>query len=330
MNARGVSLAALCMIALAACRDGTQGVPAAPSVGTRPRVDPAWVSGAARAAVDANGRFVLPRVAAPGEIDEQRAVALTTAWLNTFGAQVRAVLEEQHGRAIDIAGLRLCDRPYYAASSYGTLASDLPEAVRQLHGAWWLVTLCNSGGEATVSLAVSALATNVAIGDDHIRFPLSHGMEFVAFGIPQNYDGMPISAEQAAGAAFNVTGVPVTAVPELVAPPRPRAPYLAQWRLVLAQPVSFRSASGGSRASGELYVRYAGDSDEPILLIASATQPADVEVQLAAAVPFRRNAAGKLAPVSPLARTTTRRIPRAADRAVTFERVTATREEARP
>src|SRR5690349_20540143 len=122
------TLVAAALAALAACQENNG---AAPTMSTAPAVQHEWVTGAAAAALDANGRFVLPRTPAPGEIDEHTAVALGDAWLKEFGSVVRTTLEEERGGRIALETAQRCGPPLYAASSYGSLTNDVPLPVQQ-------------------------------------------------------------------------------------------------------------------------------------------------------------------------------------------------------
>ena len=289
---RTLPLAVLAIAALAACRESNVAEPAASRVA--PVVNPEWVNGAARAALDARGRFVLPRTAARGEIDEQQAVALGDAWLKQFGSMVLTTLEEERGSHIALETAQRCGPPLYAASSYGKLTDDIPLPVQQLHGSWWLLSYCNGSGEAQISLSVSALATNITLEDGRVRFPVSHGTEFIWYGIPNSLSGLPVSAERAVAAAFQATRVQVAEVPELVAPPRPNGPYSSLWHIVLERPATLRTTDGAARSTRDLYIRYTGVLDEPTLSVAADVQPAVSSFRIPPAVAMHVGAAGKL------------------------------------
>jgi len=288
----------LVITATGACRESNEATSVATPATSAVRSE--WVTGAARSALDASGRFVLPRPAMRGEIDERQAIALGNAWLKQFGPLVHKALEAERGGPIALETAQLCDGPLYASSSY-KLTADVPLAVQQLHGSWWLLTYCNGSGVAEVSLSVSALATNLTLENGRIQYTIQRGTEFIWYGIPQSLSQLPVSAERAVAAAFGATRLPVAEVPELVAPPRPNAPFSSLWHLVLAQPAQLRSADGAMRSSRDLYVRYTGVLDEPTLSVAASAQPTSSSFKLPPRVAVRVGASGMLERVPPAA-----------------------------
>lgn len=293
---RTLPLAVLAVAALGACHDSNVAEPAAPRA--TPAVNPEWVTGAARAALDASGRFIVPRAAASGEVDERQAVALGDAWMHQYGPLSQAALEQERGAPISLNNLELCGRPYYAASSYNP-AADVPLPVRQLFGSWWLLSYCSAAGEAEVSLSVSALATNLSIESGRIKYPISSGTEFIWYGVPKSLGGLPVSPERAVAAAFQATHTAVSEVPTLVAPPRPNAPFSSLWHIALAQPASLRTTDGAMRSTRDLYIRYTGVLDEPTLAVAADVQPAASSFRIPPAIAMRIGASGKLERIAP-------------------------------
>jgi hypothetical protein len=151
---------------------------------------------------------------------------------------------------------------------------------RKAYGSWYLVTLCGAGGVAQVSLAVSALNTDIGIENGRIVFPRIHGNEFHWAPIAPDVGAAPLSPESAARAAFELSGRPVTAVPTLTVPPRPFAPQLAMWRIELDAPVDLTVAEGQHVATQILYARVGIARDAPVLYVAAAEQPAKVAVPI--------------------------------------------------
>ena len=131
--------------------------------------------GEAAAALDATGHFTLPtpirRTTYP-EISADRAGALAVAYIGDYGHFLLPHFGMKHGGPIDLASLRACGSPLYAATPYN--AASLAQAsvpTRRLLGPYWLVSLCAASGGQVLSIAVSALATNEQLTSGPIRLP---------------------------------------------------------------------------------------------------------------------------------------------------------------
>ena len=123
--------------------------------------------------------------------------------------------------------------------------SELPAAHRRPYGPWLLVTLCSEDETPTVSVAVSAWATELGISKGKIEFPRNAGNEFVGIGIPQSHRGeYPAAPEAAVLLVADATGGVIESVPELIVPGRNDGPpQAARWHMTLAAPVEFRRAT---------------------------------------------------------------------------------------
>ena len=237
-----------CMIVLgsvlAACTDGTPA--AVRAVQPSSAALRAVVTGPAAAAVAVDGRFQL--AAAPqsqGEISSTTANEIASAWLRSHASMIRDFIEKTHGGSVNFSKLSPCGRTLYAQSPFQPLPSDVPAPYRRPFGSWWLVTYCDDGQRPTVSVAVSALATELRIANGKLTFPSVSGNEIFALGIPSGHQGeYPISPEAAVQIAADQTGVRVAKVPELVIPlTSDGPPQTARWRIALERSASFARSS---------------------------------------------------------------------------------------
>jgi hypothetical protein len=235
------------------------------------------VTGEAARALNSSGQFVLPlptAVVEGREISEQQAVALATSLLRIFGPSGLTMYERDRGAKINLAALEPCSRAYYADTPYEPLAEGVFFPLRKLLGSWWLVSMCAPGEVPTISIAVSALATDVSLEPTQFAVQAGNGT-FVPYGIPVKVVGAPIPPEMAVQLAAEATGKRVSRVPELVLPPYPWSPQAARWRIVLDAPVTLRGTrSGQVRTTTELFVGH-GQGWPTILLEAPnpAAQP---------------------------------------------------------
>ena len=243
-----------CALVSVAASCGDRGSPVEPGAAG---VDRSWVIGAAAAALDARGRFVLPAAPeATGELSRAQATALGAAYVTTFGpAGLLDAWEQDQGAAIDVAQLRPCPRTVYAATPYVAPADDVLVQIRRYVGAQWLVSLCDPAGASVVSVAVSALATDVRVeGGRIVTQPVQ---AFFSVGIPAAVGEVPFAPAAAVDLAARATGRRITEVPVLVRAPIPYAAQVAKWRLVLDGPVWVRGTrSGVRRQVTELYVGF--------------------------------------------------------------------------
>jgi hypothetical protein len=241
------------------------------------------VSGAAASALDENGKFQLSALSTSSlsEISASRASDVAEVWAHQFGPFLKGYLETQHGAPIRYAALVSCGRPLYARGAFIPPPEEIPAPYGRPYGSWWLVTLCESDGLPAVSLAVSALATELTVVDGQIRFPMVAGNEFFPVGIPMGSVGeFPASPEAAVALVAQQTGRRTTLVPELVMPVNTDGPpQAARWRLKLESAAQVRSAARGGLATSELFVGLRDVTSHALVqYVAAASQ--DSEVQL--------------------------------------------------
>jgi hypothetical protein len=224
---------------------------------TGPRLtgpDLAMLTGEAARQIEEYGQFHL---AGPGtgELSEGQAVVLARAYVRSAGPWIGHTWEEDRGAPIDLDKLTACPRPYYTASPF-EVASGAHASLRQAVGPYWLVSMCEPGGPPALSIAVSALATELSVSDGHVIGP--GGGQFTSAGIPARLSGVPIAPEEAVRIAAEGTGRRVAHIPELVLAPSPYPPQLAKWRIHLEGPVKVRGAqTGATQNTSELYVGFA-------------------------------------------------------------------------
>jgi hypothetical protein len=238
----------------------------------------AAVVGAAAAQLDANGRFANLQTSAPDELAAGDATRLANAYAQQFVPFQYDFLKKAREGPIDIKQLAACGRPLYAASAFESLPSTIDVVHRRPFGAWWLITLC-AGNTPQVSVAVSALATDLRIENGRIKFPASAGNEFVAVAIPVGHQGeFPSAPEGAAVRAAEFTGRRVTTVPTLIMSAYTEGlPQESRWEINLESSVRIRAASRGNVVTQTLYSGSIAERDGKASLVhyvAAAVQPA--------------------------------------------------------
>lgn len=249
-------LALACCAAAIGCNEPAQPAPQFVPQGPLAQA----VTGAAASAVGPEGRFHddLFSRSEPGELTAAAAQQLAIAWVKDFAPILSGFLEMGRGAPIHIRELTPCHRALYAHAAFERPTAPAPLVSRRPYGAWWLVTLCERNVPA-VSLAVSALATDLRLLDGRIVFPSIYGSEFFGIGIPAGHVGeFPASPEAAAGIVAARTGRLVTRVPQLVVGvPDDGPPQAARWRVELDQLLPIQRG-GGVTAVREVFVARTG------------------------------------------------------------------------
>ncbi|HEX5386733.1 MAG TPA: hypothetical protein VFW66_08550 [Gemmatimonadales bacterium] len=220
----------------------------------------AFVTNAAQAALGPNGLFQLPTESPnANEATSARARQLALAWVADIGPQLRGLLEREHGSAIDFSSLMPCGRPLYATAAFEPMAPDVPIGIRRPYGAQWIIGLCDGHGVLTVSLAVSALTTDVETDAGHLGpSKPGSGSEFFAMGVPSSWDSpVGLSPERAVAQMGAALGARIIAPPVLIAAsPTEAYPQGALWRLDLEHPLALKTHSGRAIAAAQTI--YAG------------------------------------------------------------------------
>ena len=148
-------------------------------------------------------------------------------------------------------------------------------------GPWWLVTLCDRAGAPTLSVGVSAWATDITVQGGRLLFPRISGSEIFGVGIPTGHVGeYPSSPEEAIELTAKRSGRRVTEVPELIMPlPEDGIPQFARWHLTLESVAGLRTGAE-SHASKEVFVRPKGlHTNDLVLSVAASTQPAFIDIE---------------------------------------------------
>ena len=271
------------MVAMAACSDKPLVSP--PARLARQDIA-ALVTPAVASSLDKDGRFQVTPSTTGGQYPElslDQANKLATVWGGEFAPLFRRRLEKDHGAAINYHALTVCGRTLYARSAFQSVPSSIPEPYRRPYGPWYLATLCGEDGSPTISLAISAWATDLAIVNGRIKFPSYAGNEFFSMGIPQGHVGeFPTSPEAAASLAAQ-TGRRVSSVPELVMQPNLNGPpQLAHWHISLDGPASVQGLRSGAVNTSELYIGLLQSHHEGLaqFIVPSGTaQPASLPVR---------------------------------------------------
>jgi hypothetical protein len=265
-------------------------------------VAPEMVTGAAAAALGADGYFRIP-IPTLGADQVQVATAreqtLQFAKYATNDILLRGVIEEGRGGYwTDPHLLTLCRRDaYFVRSQLGAISVDtLPPTGRAVllrqFGAQWLVPLCGAMGEAQMTV-------QIAVDGNDIRFEANAPVQpyyslstaYFGRGVPLGWpDALPVSAERAVRFAFDQFQVPVAEVPELYDRGDVEADgvyrrsqigsarYCNRWRIVFDREVSLRSdLTKTERLTREVFVGSAscrGTDVTPIFQLPLTEQPA--------------------------------------------------------
>lgn len=269
---------ALCLFtALAAC-SGDSPTDARPT----PAAVRFAVSGSAANAIGADGQIQLaaPVIGADSEVTAAQAVTFASLWTRDFAPMTRTWLERTHGAAIAFNALNSCGRPLYARSAFEAPPQNIPGPYRRFTGPWWLVTFCDPAGSPTVSIAVSAWATDLSVQSGKLHFPKISGTELVAVGVPVGHTGeYPMAPEAAIVTAAHMTGSRISEIPELITPLQSDGPpQLARWHLTLEGP-STVTTSTRVHTVRDVFVSptHVGGTDI-VTSVAAPAQPASVEM----------------------------------------------------
>jgi hypothetical protein len=241
---RSLALLSVAAIMTAGCRENQPGLPLTPP-GVATELNAA-LTPSVRAALRPDGTFntTVADQAAGSQITEAQATQLATAFGKAYAVHSRTYLEAEHKARIDFGKLAPCGRAMYASSPYRA-AAEAPTYVRNVVAPRWFITLCVDG-VPSLSVAVAALATELRVETNRNRivFPSPHGNEFLAQGIPPEWQGaLAISPEQAAILAHGVTGHHVDQVPRLTIVDPDWIPQAAQWVIHLDGPVQAAQAA---------------------------------------------------------------------------------------
>lgn len=217
--------------------DGSAIAPAAPAISRQAVL----ASLSPSLAVGATGGIV-PIQTYTGEVllTEAEARDLARAWVETFKVVAHESLQKEHGRPIEWSATALCPVAYLTSPYYTEVAPEVDAVTRRSLGPYWLVGICHTDGTPAVSIAVSALATDVRIENGKLRFPQYAGGEFYAMGVPAGWAGpVAVSPAQAVTMASGKFQAQVAQSIELVAShPHFGPPQAATWKVVLDRDIA--------------------------------------------------------------------------------------------
>lgn len=232
-----------------------------------------YVTGAAAAALAADGTFAFPAPASPtgrAIVGPERARLLAASYVLSAGTNLVRYWEDDRGRRIDLARLQPNARVFYAATPYAPFPEGYHPAFGHAFGPYYLVRMME-GGTPAVMVAVAAYATQVEIGaDGMISRPVQSGSEFLSRGVPVDAGRAVPTPEQAVVRVGRLTGARVQAVPELVVPGWPQGPMEALWKLTLDRTVPVRTKGGRRLDTRHLYT---GGGAGRQLMVPATDQP---------------------------------------------------------
>lgn len=229
------------------------------------------VTGAALAALDADGRFRLDQpVVGPGQLslDEAKTQSLQFARYVTNNVLLRGAVEQGRGGYwTDPHLLTLCRSAHYVHSQLGSVVVDsvsasTTQSFQRRYSAQWLIPMCGSNDDPQ-------MVAQAALDGNDIRFANGTPIEpytslstaWFARGVLLNWpDPLPLSAERAVRFLWETFGVRVSEVPQLyfrgdilngsyVWYQVGSARYCNRWRVVLESDVAIRSMSSLSTST---------------------------------------------------------------------------------
>jgi len=271
------------------------------------------VTGAASAALDHSGHFQLPTSSGtePPSISAAEAERLAPALAHASAALGGLPsAEAERGEPIQWSELRACRRTLYALSSWlpldqTVLTSPYGAATQRAFGPHYVVSLCETGSDPSLTVAVSAYSTDLTVKGGDIVYPAIGGSWFQWRGTPRTQEAeLRIGPERAVAVAARFTGRKITAVPALIIPDRRDGNVLdSRWSLSLDGPASLVTKSNRDVVSAQtVFVRWSKDGptlevevsatnrDEPLdYRTALPKGPNDTNVPVAHGTLRRRN-----------------------------------------
>jgi hypothetical protein len=271
------------------------------------RVNPAWVTGDAAAALDSTTglfRLMLP---------SGRHLAIATA--DTLAAAVvrffadpnlvgngRQSLVDDRGAPIDFDHLHLCRRLTYSESPIGELPAAAPGWTRRANASAWAMPFCGTDETAQLSIGIPDAPTDLTVVDGHLVFrAIGGGANFLSAGIPTRYpSGLPLPPETAVKSVFERTAARTIAVPTAYNQPVSdllQMPLCASWRLHLERAVAvYNRVARDTQFVADLFVGHAAAcyADSVAFFIPAPIQPTTFVVR------FSKDTTGASGPFSAL------------------------------
>lgn len=269
------------------------------------RVDTAWVSGPAAAAVDPiTGLFHLETdswtVTSPAAA-ESVATAVTRLIGNpASGGNLRSNTESERGAPIDWQSVQPCERFTYSISPVGDIPPNVPGWLRRALSSHWAVPLCGSDRRVQVSIGVPDAVRDARIVNGALVLrQFGGGEEFDLTGVPSHFsNGLPLSPEAAVKALALAANVRTREVPVAInqhdSVGAGQLPLCASWRLRVERPRRAFAPNGYSAIYTEFFVRRvpACFSSEIGFFVASTPQPMSRVVTFPKDTASLRNDAG--------------------------------------
>jgi hypothetical protein len=248
-----------------------------PEVIVHHKVTPEMVTGAAAAALRADGSLTLTLPATfSGQlsIEDAKAQSLQFARYVTNNGLLRGVVESERGGFwTDPHLLTLCDKAFFVRSQLGLIhhdsLADTPIlSLWQRSRSQWLIPLCGSADEPQMTVQAALEGNDIRFADGVPIEPYSFlSNAWYARGVPLNWPHpLPISAERAVQFAYATFGVRVTEVPELFLRgdvlasghyyhPTGSARTCNRWRILLESNITIRgTTSQETDSTHEIYV----------------------------------------------------------------------------
>lgn len=239
------------------------GESAAPEIGAR-QFDvnmTSYITSALRTALDPSGSFRFPEPEAPPGgppiLTSLQAAELAVAYARQFAPYIRSSLEKDHGGPIDFESLEVDGQTLFVESAYEPLPEGTYMPFQKAAGPYYLFTL-QEGGQPTLSVAVSAYATDLRIENGRVLLPKISGNEFRMNGInPTTGLGVMTTPELAVQRASQTIGALVNSLPVLRSRGMYWSPQLAYWEVELDRSMPVR-VEGRGTSTNRAYITHDG------------------------------------------------------------------------
>ncbi|MBI3789340.1 MAG: hypothetical protein HY275_00480 [Gemmatimonadetes bacterium] len=204
------------------------------------------LAGAALDSLDATGLLRIDPVTIAGVdsvITPARATQLVAAYLRRRPFNLDVWSRGEVHVTLPSSALTPCAPTRLFPSAYVTLGDTASFATRWTFGPWYWVPLCDERGRRRGRTGVAALATTAGLTDSALTARLDRYAGIVSEGMIAGLDQLA-TAEDAAVAAWQLTGVRVTQVPT----PWPRSDgwiWLSSWEVTLERAITITDAGAG-------------------------------------------------------------------------------------
>jgi hypothetical protein len=213
--------------------------------------------------VDQSGKMPVASLVTEREMSAADAEGRAPLWVRNYAEFLTPLWSEALGRKPELSAVRPCKRTLHVRSPFLPIALPVVRATQSPFGPYWLVFVCDRDGLAGV-VAVSAIATDVTVEGQDLRFPRARGGEFKAVPLTEDQYRDWYSPEVAVRTAATVSGRRVASVPYLEASRYNIGGALAPvWRMKAESDFPVRAVrSGTEREVSDLFIGRTGDIDE--------------------------------------------------------------------